>query len=54
MSDDLDYKSYDFEANIDLEGNMLNTINETCEYYTEEQFRDNADISNIFSLIHFN
>ena len=49
-----DYKLYDFECNIDPENHLLNSINSTCDYYTEEQFNDRVRLDNHFSLIHFN
>ena len=52
--DNTDYKLHDFEYNVDPENHVFNTINATCAYYTEEQFRDTVDLHNTFSLIHFN
>ena len=33
---------------------MFNSIDSTCEYYTEEQFKDSVGLEKTFSLIHFN
>lgn len=49
-----DYKLYDFEYEVDPENHLFNSINATCDYYTEEQFNDSVNLDNHFSLIHFN
>ena len=50
----IDYKLHDFEGHIDPENHLFNSINYTCDYYTEDQFNDSVSLDNKLSLIHFN
>uniref|UniRef100_A0A8C6MEW6 Reverse transcriptase domain-containing protein n=1 Tax=Nothobranchius furzeri TaxID=105023 RepID=A0A8C6MEW6_NOTFU len=48
-----EYNTLDYENNIDPDGNLLNTINDNCKYYTNDQFNSSVDLGH-FSLIHIN
>ena len=51
--DHMEYKMHDFENEIDPENNFYNCISNTCQYYTDEQFKL-AKTEGEFSVIHFN
>ena len=51
--DHTDYKLYDIGHDIDPENNFYNTINNNCQYYTEEQYKQ-VNMIDTFSIIHFN
>lgn len=53
-SDNTEHKMYDFELHVDLGIHVFNHINDTCKYYSDDQFNDNVVLENVFSLIHFN
>ena len=49
----IEHKFYEIENNIDPESNFYNNLKNTCEYYTEEQFKQVKMDGNL-SIIHFN
>ncbi len=49
-----EYKMQDIENNIDPENNLLININNSCSYYTEEQFNITFQLEHDISIIHFN
>ena len=51
--DHMEYKMHDFDNEIDPENNFYNCISNTCQYYTDEQFKI-AKTEGEFSVIHFN
>lgn len=46
-SDYTEHKIYD----VDPESHVLNSINDTCKYFTDDQFNDNVEVDNAFLLI---
>ena len=51
--DHMEYKTHDFGNDIDPENNFFNLINNTCEYYTDIQFKE-VKSEGALSIIHFN
>lgn len=49
-----EYKMQDIENNIDPENNLLININNSCSYYTDEQFNITFQLVHDISMIHFN
>lgn len=49
-----EHTSYDFENDVDPENHVFNYINDSCRYYTDEQFNDSVELDKAFSIIHFN
>ena len=48
-----EHKMHDMDSEIDPENNFFNTINNHCEYYTQEQIK-RKDMEGSISIIHFN
>ena len=49
-----EHKAQDMENDIDPENNLLNNINNSCNYFTEEQFNVTCQSEENISIIHFN
>ena len=48
----IEHNFYEMENNIDPDNNFYNNLNNTCEYYTEEQYKQ-VKMDGHFSIIHF-
>lgn len=49
-----EHNMHDPESNIDPDTHFYNNTNNTCEYYTDDQFNVNIKMANALSVIHFN
>ena len=49
-----EFRSSDFEQNIDPDNNFFNNIQNSCNYYTDEQFIKKFKQDKSLSVIHFN
>lgn len=49
-----EHNTHDVENDIDPENNLLNNINNSCSYYTDEQFNITFQSEHNISIIHFN
>lgn len=48
-----EHNMHDPESNIDPDNHFYNNNNNTCEYYTDDQFNMNIKMANALSVIHF-
>lgn len=51
--DPREHKMHDFGNDIDPDNHFYNIINDTCKYYTDDQFKQ-IEMEGAFSVIHFN
>ena len=50
---DMEHDMYDLN-DVDPESHVFNHFGDTCKYYTDDQVKDNVELDNSFSIIHFN
>lgn len=54
QTDNLEYRVYDSEHELDCEFNLLQNNNNTCNYYADSEFDSVIESNGSFSLIHLN